>query len=127
MIRYIVLMLIIPAIFIGCSDQPTNNDIVSFEEYDEGLNLKTNPILSLQEGQVIEFSLPSSSTYVLKILNSTGYSVRTYEGTASAGNTRIIWDLTNDSQKPVKLGIYIYELVAGGFKARTVTVVRVEL
>jgi len=101
--------------------------MLSLEEYDEGLNLKVSPVLSLVDGQQIKFSLPSSGSYVLTILNATGYTVRTFTGTASAGNVTITWDLTNDNNKPVKLGIYIYELVAGEYKSRVVTVVREEI
>ena len=127
MIRYIASLLLMMVLSLGCSNQPTNDGMLSLEEYDEGLNLKVSPVLSLVDGQQIKFSLPSSGSYVLTILNATGYTVRTFTGTASAGNVTITWDLTNDNNKPVKLGIYIYELVAGGSKSRTVFVVREEI
>lgn len=126
MAKYITLLLIMIVLSINCSNQPTNDGMISLEEYDEGLNLKVSPVFSLVEGLRIEFSLPVSSSYVLTILNATGYTVKTFKGTASSGNTTITWNLTNDNDKPVTLGIYVYELVAGGFKSRVVTVVREE-
>ena len=127
MIEKTILILLTLMLFVGCSNQPTNYNMISMEEYDEGLNLKVNPILTLQEGQVIEFSTPTSGEYVLNILNATGYTVRTYSDFVEAGTTRIIWDLTNNDNKAVKLGIYIYELTLSGLTSRVVTVVREDI
>ena len=125
MIKQNTLLLLMLVLLIGCSNQPTNDGMISLEEYDEGLNLKVYPVLSLQDGQIIEFSIPGGVSYTLTIMNATGYTVRIYTGTASAGITTITWDLTNNDNKGIKEGIYIYEAESGGgVKAREVFVIR---
>ncbi len=118
--RLISILPLLTILVIGCSQDgvaPTGSQ--SLVEYDEGLNLKVatesdvNPIL-------IGFNMPSAGSYVLSVLNVTGYTVRAWQGTASAGSIEITWDATNADGKVVDVGLYIFELEAGGQAARRV-------
>jgi len=124
MLKYKVLLLLILALFIGCSNQPTNDGMISLEEIDGGMNLKVTPSTALQSGYVINFTVPTSGEYNLVILNATGYTVRSWNASVSAGNQSITWNLTNDDDRVVKPGIYIFEVAVSEGFARQVEVIR---
>ncbi|MBU8932530.1 MAG: hypothetical protein KOO62_00845 [candidate division Zixibacteria bacterium] len=116
----VLLLTLLALLVVGCSEHdtgPTGSDPLA--EYDEGLNLKvtsqteTNNIL-------IGFSMPAPGSYTLSVLNVTGYTIRSWQGTTSAGQIQIAWDGTNKDGKPVDVGLYIYELEAADLTARQV-------
>jgi hypothetical protein len=62
-------------------------------------------------------ALPVASDYTVTIYNVTGQVVRTFEGSASAGNRTITWDGTDHNGMAVSSGIYFYKAVAKDFSA----------
>lgn len=118
--RLVSLLPLLFLLMVDCSEHeaaPTGNN--SLVEYDEGLNLK---IVSQTATSSIEigFNMPGSGSYTLSVLNVTGYTIRAWRGTASAGNVGVAWDATNEDGTVVDVGLYIYELEAGGLTARKV-------
>lgn len=123
MIKYNTLLLLMLVLLIGCSNQPTNDDMLSLEEYDEGLNLKVIPSTVLAS-YLITFNVPVAGNYGLIMMNATGYTVKTWSGPIEAGMHSINWNLINDNNKKVKNGIYIFELDFGSSSSREVLVIR---
>jgi len=106
-------------IAVSCSERgnaPTNNTPLT--EYDEGLNLKVSTTTMPMPVTEITFSIPKAGSYHLNVLNVTGYTIRSWGGTTSAGQVGVTWDYTNKDGKPVDVGLYIYVLEAGGLTAR---------
>jgi len=62
-------------------------------------------------------ALPVASDYKVTIYNVAGQVVRTYEGSASAGNKTITWDGLDRNGSPVSSGIYFFKAVAGDYSA----------
>ncbi len=122
MMKYNVILLML-ILLIGCSNQPTNNEILSLEEYDDGLNLKVIPSLTTSSYN-ITFDLPKAGDFELIMMNATGYTVKAWGGFVEAGTHSLDWDLTNNKGKSVKEGIYIYELSFDKYSSRKVIVLR---
>ncbi len=62
-------------------------------------------------------ALPVASDYTVTVYNVTGQVVRTFEGSAPAGNRTITWDGTDNNGMAVSSGIYFYKAVAKDFSA----------
>ena len=77
------------------------------QNYPNPFNGKTNFALAL----------PVASDYKVTIYNVAGQVVRTYEGSASAGNKTITWDGLDRNGSPVSSGIYFFKAVAGDYSA----------
>lgn len=73
-------------------------------------NLLQNYPNPFNPSTTIGFSLASMSEYRLTIYNVTGQLVRTFEGTADAGDHFIVWDASVNSS-----GVYFYRLEAGDY------------
>ena len=123
MIKQNMLLVLMLVLLVGCSNQPTNDGMISLEEYDEGLNLKVIPSTALAS-YLITFNVPVAGDYGLIMMNATGYTVKTWSGPIEAGVHNINWNLINDNNKKVKNGIYIFELDFGSSSSREVLVIR---
>jgi hypothetical protein len=62
-------------------------------------------------------ALPVASDYTVTIYNVAGQVVRTFEGSAPAGNKVITWDGTDRNGTPVSSGIYFYKAAAKDYSA----------
>jgi len=62
-------------------------------------------------------SLPVASDYKVTVYNVAGQVVRTFEGSAGAGNKTIVWDGTDHNGVSVSSGIYFYRASAKDFSA----------
>jgi glucuronoarabinoxylan endo-1,4-beta-xylanase len=63
----------------------------------------------------IRYSLNKPSEVILTIRNVAGQRVRTLQNTfQSAGVYSVVWDATDDNNRPVGPGVYFYQLEAGG-------------
>jgi len=62
-------------------------------------------------------ALPVASDYTVTVYNVTGQVVRSFEGSAPAGNRFITWDGTDNHGKAVSSGVYFFKAVAGSFSA----------
>jgi len=62
-------------------------------------------------------ALPVASDYTVNVYNVAGQVVKTFEGSAAAGNKTIVWDGTDRNGKPVSSGVYFYKAAAKGFSA----------
>jgi hypothetical protein len=63
----------------------------------------------------IGFSLPQTSDWMLEIYNVNGSLVRSFNGSADAGNVTVTWDGTATDGGRVASGVYLYRLEAGEF------------
>jgi subtilisin family serine protease len=63
---------------------------------------------------VIEYSLAEAARVSVTVYNILGQEViELYNGRAEAGNSRVVWNATNDHGQAVPSGIYFYELKVG--------------
>lgn len=63
----------------------------------------------------ISYTLPCASHVKLEIYGSDGKRIKTLtNGIQSAGEYSVIWDATDNSNKPVTPGIYLYKIDANG-------------
>lgn len=62
-------------------------------------------------------ALPVASDYRVTVYNVAGQVVRTFEGSAPAGNRTITWDGTDRNGTAVSSGVYFYKAVAGNYSA----------
>ncbi|HQL23930.1 MAG TPA: T9SS type A sorting domain-containing protein, partial [candidate division Zixibacteria bacterium] len=60
----------------------------------------------------IEFALPKTTDWELKIFNVLGQTVETFTGTQDVGYMKIVWDAGRYAS-----GVYLYRLTAGEFTA----------
>jgi len=77
------------------------------QNYPNPFNGKTSFVLAL----------PVASDYTVNVYNVAGQVVRTFEGSAGAGNKTIVWDGMDRNGKPVSSGVYFYKAAAKGFSA----------
>lgn len=76
-----------------------------------GFTLSQNYPNPFNPNTVIDFELQSSSHVTLEVYNCTGQRVRTlFDGLASAGLTRVVWDGADAYNHPVASGVYLYKL-----------------
>lgn len=75
------------------------------QNYPNPFNGKTSFVLSL----------PVASDFKVTIYNVAGQVVRTYEGSAPAGNRTIVWDGADSHGTPVSSGVYFYKAAANNF------------
>ncbi|WP_282039517.1 DUF6923 family protein [Saccharicrinis aurantiacus] len=80
---------------------PTNIDGIPIDKSE--ISISPNPI---RTSGVIQFYSNSGGNYTLKLLSSTGISVRTYKGMAYQGLNEIQID-----KDDIKSGVYIYRLI----------------
>lgn len=62
---------------------------------------------------VIGFSLPAPAGYTLTIVDANGRRVRSFEGSAAAGSTSLVWDGRDEAGREAAPGVYFYRLAAG--------------
>jgi len=60
-------------------------------------------------------ALPVASEYSVTVYNIAGQVVKTFAGSASAGNKIITWDGTDNNGTVVSSGIYFYKAIAGKY------------
>ena len=74
----------------------------------------------------IRFQLPEANYVILKIYDLLGKEIRTLvDGPYEAGYHIIDWDSSDDADKPVSSGIYLYRMEAGSFsQVRKMTLLR---
>jgi len=77
------------------------------QNYPNPFNGKTSFVLAL----------PVASDYTVNVYNVAGQVVKTFEGSAGAGNKTIVWDGTDRNGTAVSSGIYFYRAVAKDFSA----------
>lgn len=65
----------------------------------------------------IKLALPVASDYKVTVYNVAGQVVKTFEGSAPAGNRTIVWDGTDRNGTAVSSGVYFYKAVAGSYSA----------
>lgn len=64
----------------------------------------------------ISYSLPKASAVTVEVYNSRGQLIRTLVNEAkSAGNYSIIWNGTDNNNRPVSSGIYFYKMKADSY------------
>jgi hypothetical protein len=63
----------------------------------------------------IELSLPVAGDYALAIYNVAGQLIRTFDGSASAGVVKVVWDGKDASGSTVASGMYFYKATVGSF------------
>ena len=69
-----------------------------------------NPITTLR------YDLPENSYVNVTVYDMLGRKVKTLiNQTQDAGYRSVIWDATNDYDKPISAGIYLYQIQAGGY------------
>ena len=69
-----------------------------------------NPITTLR------YDLPENSLVTITIYDMLGRQVKTLiNQTQDAGYKSVIWNATNDYDKPVSAGVYLYKIQAGEF------------
>ena len=69
-----------------------------------------NPVTTLR------YELPNNSLVTIIIYDMLGREVKTLiNQTQDAGYRSVIWDATNDYDKPVSAGIYLYQIQAGEY------------
>jgi hypothetical protein len=69
-----------------------------------------NPVTTLR------YDLPNNSLLTIIIYDMLGREVKTLiNQTQDAGYRSVIWDATNDYDKPVSAGIYLYQIQAGEY------------
>ncbi len=74
----------------------------------------------------ISFNLSCNSTVKLDIYDSSGRFVKTLvDGNKKAGSYSVGWSSLNESDKPVKSGVYFYKLAADGYtKTKRMTLLK---
>ena len=74
----------------------------------------------------IRFQLPEANHVILKIYDLLGTEIRTLvDGPYEAGHHIIDWDSSDDPDKPVSSGIYLYRMQTGSFsQVRKMTLLR---
>jgi hypothetical protein len=65
----------------------------------------------------LNLALPVASDYKVTVYNVAGQVVRTYEGSAGAGNKSIVWDGLDRNGSAVSSGVYFFKAEASGYKA----------
>jgi len=78
------------------------NEFALYQNYPNPFNPSTE----------IVFDLPRRSDYSVSIYNLLGQQVANFEGTASAGRKKVVWDASNFAS-----GVYLYRIEADGFIA----------
>jgi hypothetical protein len=67
----------------------------------------------------IRFDLPRAGNVKLEVFDLQGRLIKTLaNGAYEAGTFSIAWAHTSDSGQPVRPGIYMYRMIAGGFRAQ---------
>lgn len=83
----------------------------------EAFSLAQNYPNPFNAGTVITYKLPQSVHVTLEIYNVMGQKVRTLvDEQQAAGQYHVNWDSRNDEGQLVLSGIYVYKIIAGGFK-----------
>ncbi|MCI0330933.1 MAG: T9SS type A sorting domain-containing protein, partial [candidate division Zixibacteria bacterium] len=62
-------------------------------------------------------ALPVASDYTVTVYNVTGQVVKTFEGSAPAGNKTIVWDGTDRNGTAVSSGVYFFKAAAGTYSS----------
>ena len=97
------------------------SDVVAIDNYDvifpDGLRVFNaypnpfNPVTSLR------YDLPNDGLVNITIYDMMGRVVKTLlNGSQTAGYKSVQWDATNDRNKPVSAGLYLYTIQAGEFR-----------
>ncbi|MCP4570011.1 MAG: T9SS type A sorting domain-containing protein [FCB group bacterium] len=63
----------------------------------------------------IRATMKEAGNYTLTIINITGETIRTYRGSADAGNIELDWDGRSDNGEQAASGVYFYRFDAGDF------------
>ncbi len=92
--------------------------------YHTSLNNYPNPF---SQSTIIDYQLPVSGKFVLKVYNILGHEIRTLVNeNQPAGKYSVVWDGTTDTNEPVGSGIYLYQLKAGDVYSETKKMLLIE-
>jgi len=98
----------------GPADTQANQDL-NEQKTPSSFSLSQNFPNPFNPSTSFTLSLPKAGRYSVRIYNLAGQAVKTFEGEAPAGSTKLNWDGTDQNGAPVSSGIYFYKAGANGF------------